>query len=262
MFVDRVDTSSESVTVQEIMPLLPGDTVACLRLADDSRRFPFRPLAPGLFLIGSGPSCDLRLGEVGIPAIHSVIDVGKEVARVFRIARQPELIINGESVESASLHTGDLIEVGEFRAAWQPLEESLAVVSGDETETLAGSLGVEELLAKLEEDMELVESIPADRNKLRELLEAAQKAVEAQPFSQTIRFADYAARRASQNTDEQPLEVVLARISAQDKRLDEICQVLEEVVRQQQLIATALQYIADQLDSSEQGNNSVRRASA
>jgi hypothetical protein len=120
---------------------------------------------------------------------------------------------------------------------------------------------VEDLLARLEEDMSLVESIPADRSKLRELLEAAQKAVEAQPFSQTLRFADYAARRAGPVADEQPLEVVLARISAQDKRLDEICQVLEEVVKQQQLIATALQYIADQLDSSGQAS-SVRRASA
>lgn len=259
--MDRVDTSSESVTVQEIMPLLPGDTVACLRLADDSRRFPFRPLAPGLFLIGSGPSCDLRLGEAGIPAIHSVIDVSKDSARVFRIARQPDLVINGEPLDSATLHSGDLIEVGEFRAAWQPLQESLSIVSADDVEPSATTLAVEDLLARLEEDMALVESIPADRSKLRELLEAAQKAVEAQPFSQTLRFADYAARRAGPVADEQPLEVVLARISAQDKRLDEICQVLEEVVKQQQLIATALQHIADQLDSSGQAS-SVRRASA
>ncbi|MFO0977002.1 MAG: hypothetical protein U0996_11430 [Planctomycetaceae bacterium] len=245
------------------MPLLPGDTVACLRLADDSRRFPFRPLAPGLFLIGSGPSCDLRLGESGIPAIHSVIDVSKDSAKIFRIARLPELVINGEAVESAALHGGDLIEVGVFRAAWQPVQEVFAVVSADDAEPSASTLAIEELLAKLEDDMALVESIPADRGKLRELLEAAQKAVEAQPLNQTIRFADYAARRSGAAAEEQPLDVVLSRIAAQDKRLDEICQVLEEVVRQQQLIATALQYIADQLDSADQqSNGSVRRASA
>lgn len=245
------------------MPLLPGDTVACLRLADDSRRFPFRPLSPGLFLIGSGPSCDLRLGEAGIPAIHSVIDVSKDAAKIFRIAREPELVINGEAVDSAKLHGGDLIEVGVFRAAWQPLQEAFTVVSADDVEPAVSSQSVEELLAKLEDDMALAESIPADRSKLRELLEAAQNAVEAQPFNQTIRFADYAARRGTGAMEDQPLEVVLARISAQDKRLDEICQVLEEVVRQQQLIATALQYIADQLDSGEQqSSGSVRRASA
>ena len=173
------------------MPLLPGDTVACLRLADDSRRFPFRPLAPGLFLIGSGPSCDLRLGEAGIPAIHSVIDVSKEAAKIFRIARQPELVINGEAVDSAKLHGGDLIEVGVFRAAWQPVQESFTVVSADDIEPSFSSLAVEELLAKLEDDMALVESIPADRSKLRELLEAAQKAVEAQNFASRKHVLEY-----------------------------------------------------------------------
>ena len=41
----------ESSVVDDITPFLPGDTVAFLRIADDDRRFPFRPVSAGLFLI-------------------------------------------------------------------------------------------------------------------------------------------------------------------------------------------------------------------
>ena len=72
--------------MEDITPFLPGDTVAYLRLADGERRFPFRPIATGLFLIGQGPGCDLRLGVPDIPSIHSALHMEKSSGEIVRIA--------------------------------------------------------------------------------------------------------------------------------------------------------------------------------
>ena len=64
--------------MEDITPFLPGDTVAFLRIADDDRPFPFRPVSAGLFLIGQGAGCDLRLGHDEMPGLHSVIQLTEE----------------------------------------------------------------------------------------------------------------------------------------------------------------------------------------
>ncbi|MFM7863540.1 MAG: FHA domain-containing protein, partial [Planctomycetaceae bacterium] len=84
--------------MRDFSALLPPNTVACLKLANDGRRFPFRPLTAGHCLIGSGAACDLRLGETGVPSLHSSIELNGNSARITLLASAPSLCINGQTV--------------------------------------------------------------------------------------------------------------------------------------------------------------------
>lgn len=103
---------------------LPEKTLACLQIAGDERRFPFRPLAVGQHRIGSSPDCEIRLGEQGIPDLHSVICVGTATAEITAVAGSPPLLRNGEPCSAAILEHGDLIEVGELRTVFLRVNSS------------------------------------------------------------------------------------------------------------------------------------------
>ncbi len=249
--------------MQDITPFLPGDTVAFLRLADDDRRFPFRPIAPGLFLIGHGPCCDLRLGVPEMPPLHSAIQIDTSSAKISRVAESPELYVNGESVTEASLVDGDIIEIGDIRLVFFLCNAAAEEVVGSESNI--ASLNALQLVDGLEAELRLLTTETSSNERIHELLRAAQQAVDACQFSQTIRFADYA--NAPQNEKAEDVssghELILSRLSAQETRLDEICHVLEQVVQQQQMIATALQCVVERLDEiRENPQSGAMRASA
>lgn len=237
-----------SVTVENITPFLPGDTVAYLRLADGERRFPFRPISSNLFLIGQGPGCDLRLGLAEIPAIHSAIQIHKGMAEIVRIASEPELLINGEPVSKCRLQEGDLIEIGDVRLAYFPCSSAVGVAA--DTSSNPSAMSALQLVKGLQSELRLISSEASGTDRLGDLLKAAQQAVDACQFSDTIRFADYAPTPAEPEDDKvsRMHEQSVARLTAMETRLDEICHVLEQVVNQQQLIATALQCVAERID--------------
>jgi hypothetical protein len=239
--------------VEHITPFLPGDTVAYLRLADGERRFPFRPVAPGLFLIGQSPACDLRLGLPEMPSIHSALQVDLANASIARIAESPELVVNGEVVDHARLNDGDLIEIGDIRlvfflcrnASAQAIDRPLA----------PEALTPRQLVDGLEAELQLIASESNGHDRIAELLTAAQKAVDACQFAETLRFADYTSPASSSSVSAPPstlnadaTDLILARLASQELRLDEICHVLEQVVHQQQMIATALQCVVERMD--------------
>lgn len=107
--------------LRELSAIFPQDSVACLQLADNGRRFPFRALTQGLFLIGSGPSCDLRLGETGVPSLHSMIRIDESGAQIALLCDGPPLIIRGSSVTCADLADSDSLQIGEFCAVYRTL---------------------------------------------------------------------------------------------------------------------------------------------
>lgn len=235
--------------MEEITPFLPGDTVAYLRIADDSRRFPFRPVPNGMFLIGQGPSCDLRLGMPGIPSIHSVIQLDAESAEITRVADQPELVINGEVVERSQLHHGDVVEIGEVRLAFHWCDHPAVNALPVQPERV-GDLDARETVARLESEIALIGTADSGRERIQDLLRAVQMAVGNGQFVETLRFADYAAENhASVNSSEDATQrLILAKLKFQEHRLNEVCHVLEQIVQQQQLIATSLQCVVDRLD--------------
>lgn len=249
--------------MQDITPFLPGDTIAYLRLADSERRFPFRPVAQGLFLIGQGPACDLRLGLENLPALHSVIQADSKKVEIQRLAESPELIVNGEPVDQAKLHHGDLIEIADVRVVFYSCSPVSLAVCPEAAN--ASTMSTRQIVEGLESELHLISADATRRDKIQELLKAAQQAVDACQFAQTIRFADYAPKPASADDDgaAQFRTLVLSRLTSQETRLDEICNVLEQVVNQQQMIATALQCVAERLDEMQSGtHSSTRRASA
>ncbi len=120
--------------LKDLTAILPQDTVACLQLADNGRRVPFRALTPGLFLIGSGPSCDLRLGESGVPALHSMIRVDETGAQIALLCAGPPLIVRGIQVSCADLADGDVLEIGEFRAVYRSIQATMAALDSESPE--------------------------------------------------------------------------------------------------------------------------------
>lgn len=239
---------SVSIVVEDITPFLPGDTIAYLRLAEGDRRFPVRPISPGLFLIGQGPGCDLRLGSLDIPNIHSVIQTDGAITQILRIAEHPELLVNGEPRVRAVLQDGDLIEIGEIRLAYFSCQAPTEIALESPAES--ASLSPDQLVDSLESAMTVLADHVSSQERIGNLLKAAQQAVDACQYAETIRLADYAARPTDgrEVTSRESHLLTLSRLSGMERRLDEICQVLENIVNQQQMIATALQCVVQRID--------------
>lgn len=235
--------------MEDITPFLPGDTVAYLRIADGNRRFPFRPVSSGMFLIGQGPSCDLRLGMSGIPSIHSVIQLNAESAEITRIADRPELIINGEAVERSQLCHGDVVEIGDVRLAFHRCHSPAVAASPAQNDGTSVS-EAHGIVANLESEIALITSADSGLEQIQELLKAANMAAGSGLFAETLRFADYAADHDAllNSPDDAIRQLILTKLKAQEHRLDEVCHVLDQIVQQQQLIATSLKCVVDRLD--------------
>ena len=235
--------------MDDITPFLPGDTVAFLRIADDNRRFPFRPVSAGLFLIGHGAGCDLRLGHDDMPALHSVIQISDNAADVNCVAVYPPMFVNGEPVRQARLSDGDLIEIGDVRLVFQLCRLQRTATESPSVRRPAAAL---ELVEKMESEILLIDALElSGSEQIHELLKAAHEAVEGLEYARTIKFADYTSavpdvQATTANDAYGPL--ILTRLQAQESRLKHVCQVLEQVVKQQQLIASALQCIADRIE--------------
>ncbi len=120
--------------LKDLTAIFPRDTVACLQLADNGRRIPFRALTPGLFLVGSGPSCDLRLGEAGVPSLHSMIRVDETGAQIALLCGGPPLLVRGVQVSCADLADGDLLEIGGFCAVYRSVQAAMSALQEAATE--------------------------------------------------------------------------------------------------------------------------------
>jgi Inner membrane component of T3SS, cytoplasmic domain len=96
------DQSSLSLPIHLVLEITRGRT-----------RFRRRPVTSPRFLIGSGATCDLRLGGDAMPALHSIITISGNEISLEAIAAEPRLILNGRPVQSGQVHDGDLIGIGE-----------------------------------------------------------------------------------------------------------------------------------------------------
>ena len=76
-------------------------------------RFPERPIDAERFLIGAGGQCQLQLGGE-IPLLHSIIVREDDGLWIDAVAASPRLIVNGQPRRDAPLHSGDVIEIGQF----------------------------------------------------------------------------------------------------------------------------------------------------
>lgn len=111
-----VPTQSTSAPIEHALhehssSVLPVHLV--LEVTRGSTRFRRRPVTHARFLIGSGNTCDLRMGGEGMPALHCIITTSGRDITLEAIAAEPPLTVNGRVVRSTLLHDGDIIGIGE-----------------------------------------------------------------------------------------------------------------------------------------------------
>ncbi len=147
------DPSTASLPVHLVLEVTKGFT-----------RFPRRPVTHPRFLIGAGSTCDLRLGGEGMPALHSLITISGREITLEAIAAEPALKVNGRRVQTALLHDGDVIDVGEvellarFEAGQTPSGAQMisapAAAAGDRA---AAELTAAELVDLIEQEEKQIE---------------------------------------------------------------------------------------------------------
>lgn len=90
-----------------------GQVSLLLEITRGKTRFPVRPVVGPRFLIGSGITCDLRLGGEAMPALHSLIVIDRGEITLEAIVAEPPLVVNGRTVQNVSLRDGDVIRIGD-----------------------------------------------------------------------------------------------------------------------------------------------------
>lgn len=86
-----------------------------LQVARGRTRFPSRPICGTRFLIGSAEECDLQLGGLDIPELHSLLVRENDRLRLECLVPTPPVFVNGRQVSEAVLHVGDVIDIGPLR---------------------------------------------------------------------------------------------------------------------------------------------------
>jgi len=93
--------------------LPPGPRVA-LEITRGRVRQRLRAVHSRVFLIGAASDCDLVLGDLSFPEAYAYLFVEGAEVTIRRLGAGPELIVAGESVESAELFHGDMLAFGPF----------------------------------------------------------------------------------------------------------------------------------------------------
>lgn len=253
--------------MKQVVDFLPPDAVAYLRFPEAEVRFPIRPVPAGDFLVGSGADCDLRLGDGILPPLHSVLRASATEASWTRLVRSPELIVNGASVRQANLHDGDLIEIGPFRLifrfAAEHAETSLQeLMTRETTDVAAGSpeaMPVQQLVDAMENELDQLDRWERSVQKgLRELLNAVNQT--SGRLRRTRTGTAEAAEQEQQDrvVDQQELDHLLR---SQTERIDLLNDVLEQVIRQQRMMADVLRNLTQRVSRISAHTPHRRRAS-
>ena len=236
----------------------PNDTVGYFRIATVSGRQPIEPIALGQFLIGSGPSCQLRLGSSGIPEVHTMLAVEQDCIQLSAKAAEPVVYVNGSEVRECELQDGDLVEIADHKMLFRRVGAEERITLDETTFGSVADKTAEELVDKLEEQIHLVEELAQspDRN-LLQLLQAVAS-------STTGSNESVAESQPPEVSDE--LQQVKSLLETQHEasriRLESLTEVLDNVVRQQKLIADTLEVLSNRIQALDSHPNYGNRKSA
>lgn len=255
--------------MSDVVDFLPQDAVAFLRLADGESRFPVRPIREGDFLVGSGMDCDLRLGDGILPPLHSVLRVTQSRASWTRLVRNPELVINGESVQQADVNDGDVIEIGPFRMLFRFAEAQsenavqalLAADAGCIRPEQISAMSAPQIVDALQAEIAMLNSFNRTAQEaLIELIAAADRLAETSSGTGSVPLTTPAGSSSHGHQSENDL---LRVIQAQADRIETISEVLEHVVRQQRVMTDVLHGLTGRIaEFAAVTTPNVRRASA
>jgi len=235
--------------------IYPDDTIGYFRVASSSGRQPIHPITVGEFLIGSGTQCQLRFGDEDIPEVHSRLSVQKDVVLLQCDAAAPSLLVNGQSETECRLSDGDMMELGPHRMLFRFAAESNRITLDEDSfvQQEEPQQSLEALVDRIGEQIELVEDLAHTPDEaVRALLEASRRAA-TMDDEQTPASAELKEVR----------QLIQTHYEASRVRLESITEVLDNVVRQQKLIADTLEVLSARVQNADSGTTfPPRRASA
>jgi len=134
------------------------DAVAWIGVQSPSAPHRIEAVQAGVFHIGRGVSCHLRLGDESIPDVLAAVVADRRQARICCLAEFPQLILNGEPVQDSPLTDGDILEAGDYKLVFRRMQTvALAVKPEDNTGVATADMSAAELVDAWDEAMDLVE---------------------------------------------------------------------------------------------------------
>lgn len=247
--------------------IYPDNTVGYFRIASSTGRQPIEPVAVGEFLIGAAAHCQLRFGDAGMPPVHTTLRVERDRVLLHAATTEPPILINGVVETECRLTDGDMLELGEHRLLFRLASAEQRITLSEEEFFQASSAttqedppaetmsNVEQLVDRLEEQLNLVEELTHSPDEaMVELLSAVANAGRK---SQTV--------DVEETSDLQQVTLLIQNHQETSRiRIESLTTVLDNVVKQQKLIADTLSVLSDRIqsmDANQQGY-SQRRASA
>ncbi|MCA9084953.1 MAG: FHA domain-containing protein [Planctomycetaceae bacterium] len=230
----------------------PDQTIGYFRIASTTGRRPIEPFTVGQFLIGSGPECQLRFGDDTIADVHAQVDVTPESAVLTVLSHTVPVLVNGEAVQECRLHDGDLLELLDHRILFR-LTGAASRITLDEDSFLSAPVTLEGVVDRLQEQIELLEDLAHTPEKgISDLLKAVAESNAQQPV----------AAPEPESELKQILTLLHKQHEASRIRLESLTEVLNNVVRQQKMIADTLEVMSGRIQSLDSSTYPPRRASA
>ena len=100
-----------SLPEPHLLPAAPRVSLEILRGRVRERR---RELAGKVYLIGSAADCDLVLGDARFPEAYAYVLVSGSQIIIRRLGAGPLMAVCGQTVETAEVFHGDVLEFGPF----------------------------------------------------------------------------------------------------------------------------------------------------
>ena len=72
----------------------------------------FFPIHHGNIVIGSDPSCDIRIDSLAIEPQHAQIETEQQTSRLKALSQENGTFINKEKIDTHQLKDGDMIQIG------------------------------------------------------------------------------------------------------------------------------------------------------
>ncbi|MCP4170649.1 MAG: hypothetical protein GY758_07760 [Fuerstiella sp.] len=248
--------------------IYPADTVGYFRVASSARRQPIEPVSVGELLIGSAAHCQLRFGDATIPDVHTRVTVEHDQVQLSCEVIEPALLVNGTPVSHCRLFDGDLLEIGGHRLLFRLAADARRITLDEEAFMCDASsvkqVGtVAELVERLEEQIEVVEDLT--RTPDDGVLELLQTVAETQAQNtEAIGRQNVAMSDSDDVSEASDITGMLQKHhDASRIRLESLTEVLDNVVKQQKLIADTLTVMSDRIQALDSDSGYQRhRASA
>lgn len=247
-------------------PLADPAPFLFLEICRGKTSYPERPVCSPNFVIGSGPSCDLRLGGEDIADAHAVLIQSENDVHLQWLGDVPELLLNGEPIQEAVVSDGDRIGIGQFeflvRHALKVQPSPNSQEQKTEQDDSKAALETGSLMTLLAE----AKSAPHEDEDLSEMsadelvanLEASQESVEA--FEAVIRQGEeallFAAAQRAADLSDNPSETAGQSTTEPDTEDSEpaeaeILEELEKVIHQLSGFSSELDERATRLADQE-----------